>query len=44
MQIRGLSPQGRTTIRVLQLNLDERIQSRQVLSELGAYPCPVQES
>lgn len=39
MLIQGLSPEGRTTGRVLQFNLDERVQSRQVLSELGVYPC-----
>ncbi len=39
MQIKGLTSIGRTTIRVLQINLDERIESRQVLAEIGEYPC-----
>jgi hypothetical protein len=39
MQIKGLSAVGRTTIRVLQMNLGERIGLRQVLAQLGEYPC-----
>jgi hypothetical protein len=39
MRIVGLTAEGRTTIRVLQMNLDERIQSRQALTEINAYPC-----
>ncbi|MBC8098957.1 MAG: HNH endonuclease [Armatimonadetes bacterium] len=39
MQITGLTPEGRTTARVLQFNLEERIESRQVLGEIGEYPC-----
>jgi hypothetical protein len=39
MQINGLTAIGRTTMRVLQLNLDERIELRQTLAKLGEYPC-----
>lgn len=38
MKIVGLTPQGRTTVRVLQMNLDERIESRLALSAIGEYP------
>jgi len=39
MQIDGITPQGRTTIRVLQINMEERVESRQALAEIGEYPC-----
>lgn len=39
MQISGLTPEGRTTANLLQFNLDERVESRQTLAELGEYPC-----
>jgi 5-methylcytosine-specific restriction endonuclease McrA len=39
MRISGLTPEGRTTIRVLQINLKERVESRQALAEIGEYPC-----
>jgi hypothetical protein len=39
MRISGLTPEGRTTIRVLQINLIERVESRQALAEVGDYPC-----
>lgn len=39
MQIHGLSAQGRTTVRVLRLNLKERVEDRFALAELGVYPC-----
>ena len=39
MQIMGLTPEGRTTVRVLQINLEERVESRQALAEIGEYPC-----
>jgi hypothetical protein len=39
MQIIGLTPEGRTTVRVLQLNLAERVESRQALAEINEYPC-----
>ena len=39
MQIQGLSAQGRTTISVLRLNLNERVENRLALAELGVYPC-----
>ncbi|MCB9456721.1 MAG: HNH endonuclease [Anaerolineaceae bacterium] len=39
MRITGLTPEGRTTVRVLQMNLEERVESRQVLAEISQYPC-----
>ena len=39
MRIVGLTPVGRTTIRVLQINLEERVESRQALAEIDEYPC-----
>lgn len=39
MRFEGLTPEGRTTIRVLQINLEERVESRQLLAEVDDYPC-----
>jgi hypothetical protein len=39
MRIHGLTPQGRTTVRVLRMNLDERVEDRRVLAGLDVYPC-----
>lgn len=39
MRFEGLTSIGRTTIRVLQINLEERVESRQILAELDEYPC-----
>ncbi len=39
MVIAGRTPEGRTTIYVLQMNDAERIENRQLLVELGEYPC-----
>jgi len=39
IQIHGRTSQGRTTVRVLRINLDERVEDRRALAELGAYPC-----
>lgn len=39
MHITGITPEGRVTVRVLQINLEERIEIRQVLAEIGEYPC-----
>ena len=39
MRISGITPEGRTTVRVLQINLNERVESRQALAELSEYPC-----
>jgi 5-methylcytosine-specific restriction endonuclease McrA len=39
MHIQGRTAQGRTTVRVLRMNLDERFEDRRVLAELGVYPC-----
>lgn len=39
MQIMGLTPEGRTTVRVLQINHEDRVEVRQMLAELGEYPC-----
>lgn len=37
--IEGLTPEGRTTARVLQMNTEDRVENRQILAELGEYPC-----
>jgi hypothetical protein len=39
MRILGLTPEGRTTVQVLQLNDSERVENREVLSAVGEYPC-----
>jgi len=39
MRILGITAQGRTTVRVLRMNIDERVQDRHILAELGMYPC-----
>lgn len=39
MRIIGLTPEGRTTVWVLQINLEERVESRQEWAEIGEYPC-----
>jgi len=39
MRIVGLTPEGRATVQVLQMNDKERIENRQVLVEIGEYPC-----
>ncbi len=39
MEIAGLTPEGRTTVYVLQMNDSERVTNRQLLAELGDYPC-----
>jgi hypothetical protein len=39
MQIEGITPEGRTTVRVLQMNDVDRVENRQILAELGEYPC-----
>lgn len=41
MQVAGLTPVGRTTIRVLRMNLEERVESRRALAAIGEYPCTV---
>ena len=43
MQITGLTPEGRTTVRVLQINHEDRVEMRQVLAEVGEYPCPAHD-
>lgn len=35
----GLTAEGRTTVAVLRMNDEGRMQQRQVLAELGVYPC-----
>lgn len=35
----GQTPEGRTTIDVLRINEDSHVQQRQLLTELGMYPC-----
>jgi hypothetical protein len=39
MTLAGQTPIGRTTVRVLQINLSERVTSRQALAEIDEYPC-----
>lgn len=39
MRIQGFTAQGRTTVRVLRMNLDERVENRRTLAELSVYPC-----
>lgn len=39
MRMEGLTARGRTTVRVLRMNLGERVEDRRVLAELGVYPC-----
>jgi hypothetical protein len=39
IQIIGLTPIGRTTVRVLLMNMSERVESRQVLAAIDEYPC-----
>lgn len=39
MQILGITAEGRTTVRVLRMNDEDRVEARQVFAELGEYPC-----
>ncbi|MEQ8674806.1 MAG: HNH endonuclease signature motif containing protein [Aggregatilineales bacterium] len=39
MLIEGLTPEGRTTVKVLHINDENRVENRQLLAELGDYPC-----
>jgi hypothetical protein len=39
MHIEGRTSTGRTTVSVLQMNTEERVENRQLLAELGDYPC-----
>jgi hypothetical protein len=39
MQIEGITPEGRTTVRVLKMNDSDRVENRQILAEIGEYPC-----
>ncbi len=39
MRIEGITPEGRTTVRVLQMNDGDRVENRQILAEIGEYPC-----
>jgi tRNA(fMet)-specific endonuclease VapC len=39
MTIEGRTPEGRTTVRVLQMNDRDRVENRQILAEIGEYPC-----
>jgi hypothetical protein len=38
----GLTPEGRATVAVLRFNDEDRVQHRQVLIELGVYPCQIE--
>ena len=37
--VTGKSSEGRTTVNVLKMNLEERVESRQVLADIDEYPC-----
>jgi hypothetical protein len=37
--LRGLTPEGRTTIDVLRINDEQRVEKRWIAMELGLYPC-----
>lgn len=37
-QLVGLTPEGRATVQLLQLNLNERVSERQRLQDVGRYP------
>lgn len=39
MHILGVTPTGRTTVRVLRMNDRDRVEVRQILAEIGDYPC-----
>lgn len=39
MRIQGLTSKGRTTVRVLQMDDEDRLENRQLLAEIGEYPC-----
>jgi len=39
MRIMGITPEGRTTVAVLQMNLKGRVESRQALAKINEYPC-----
>jgi len=39
MLLVGLTPEGRVTVYVLQMNDPERVENRQLLAEIGEYPC-----
>lgn len=41
MWIEGHTPEGRTTVRVLQMNDVDRVENRQLLAELGECPCKI---
>jgi hypothetical protein len=41
MRIEGLTPEGRATAQVLQINDEKRIENRRLLFEMGEYPCRV---
>ena len=42
-EIQPLSPEGRATVNVLRLNDAERIEQRELLIQLGNYPCRDEE-
>jgi hypothetical protein len=39
MTIVGTTPIGRTTVYVLKMNLEERVENRRILNQLDEYPC-----
>lgn len=44
LEITGRTPEGRTTISVLQMNSSNRLENRQVLATLSEYPCELLSS
>jgi hypothetical protein len=39
MWIIGRTPEGRATVQLLQINIDDRLENRQILAEVGEFPC-----
>lgn len=39
LQIEGRTPEGRTTVGILQMNDVDRLENRRILADLGEYPC-----
>jgi hypothetical protein len=39
LEITGRTPEGRTTVSVLQMNAPNRLENRQILAAMGDYPC-----
>jgi hypothetical protein len=39
MRITGRTSEGRATVQLLQINVEDRLENRQILAEVGEYPC-----